>query len=226
MAAMINLSWHFFIYPSNPFIATFMQFLMQVGPNPPYFLVHFLILWFMFQSSSLAHCRKGPDYLLGEITQVFILFNFLLLSLVSSSFFLLLRYYFFLFFLLYLFLLDAIHFNYSQVFVVFLFLLIITNILSKCIWIENSKNDDQEGTNKYSTQSFFLFFLYSSCQLEWCVFGYFSLFSYLKLFFDFIKIPFFSEINMATHLIIKEKMYYLLISFTVTEIGLQLLFIG
>ena len=81
----------------------------------------FLVLWSICWSSSLVQFKNGPKCLTRRTAQVFILFiRFLPYSLVSSSFLILQRYSFLIsFFHLHLF--DCICFQYSYVFVSFLF---------------------------------------------------------------------------------------------------------
>ena len=96
---------------SNPYIDASTLSSMLASPLPPSFLhthslstsslwcsvlcmvISFLVLWFIYLSSSLVHFRKGSEYLMRGTAQVFIPFiRFLQLSFVSSIFLVLLQY--------------------------------------------------------------------------------------------------------------------------------------
>ena len=65
----------------------------SLGCNALCMVISFLVLWSICLSSSLAHFRKGTEYLTRSTAQVFIpLIRFLQDSFVSSSFLVLLRY--------------------------------------------------------------------------------------------------------------------------------------
>ena len=75
------------------FLDTYSLSTSSLGCNALCMVISFLVLWSICLSSSLAHLRKGPEYLTSGIAQVFIpLMRFQLESFVSSSFRVLLRY--------------------------------------------------------------------------------------------------------------------------------------
>ena len=103
-----------------PFFDTYSLSKISLGCKTLFIIKSFLVLWSICLSFSLVHFMNGPRYLRKGTAKTFIpLMRFLLYSLVSSSFLVLLRYSFLNFFHLYLF--DSICFQYSQIFLSFLF---------------------------------------------------------------------------------------------------------
>ena len=83
-------------------------------------VISFLVLWSICLNSSLLHFKNSPKYFTRVHSPVFITFTrFLQYSFISSSFLVLLRYFLNVSFHLYLF--DGVSFQYSKVFVRFLF---------------------------------------------------------------------------------------------------------
>ena len=80
------------------FLETFSLSTSTLGCRALCIVISFLVLWFIYPSSSLVYLRNSPEYLTSGKTQVFIpLIRCLLLSFVSSSFLVLLRYSFWIF---------------------------------------------------------------------------------------------------------------------------------
>ena len=70
----------------------------SLGCNTLCMVISFLVLWFIFLSSSLVHFKKGPEYLTKYTAQLSIhLIRFLRFGFVSSSFLDLMRYSFLIF---------------------------------------------------------------------------------------------------------------------------------
>ena len=78
-----------------PFLPLFMThvFLLSFGFKPRCIVINFLVLWFIFLSSTIVYFKNGTEFLTEETVQVFIpLMMFLLLSVVSRNFLILLMY--------------------------------------------------------------------------------------------------------------------------------------
>ena len=139
MVAVISLLPRFSMSSSSRCIDASTLFTMPASHLPPSFrdiyrlstsflgckalciIITFLVLWCLCLSSSLVHFKNGPEYLMSGTALVFIPFiSFLLYSLVLSSFLVHLRYSL-KFFFLHHHLFDGVYFQYSQVFLRFLF---------------------------------------------------------------------------------------------------------
>ena len=80
-----------FLPPS--FLDTYILSTLSLGCNAFCIVIGFLVLWYIFFSSSLVNYKTCPEYLTRNTAQVFIiLIRFPLDSLVSSCFLVLLRY--------------------------------------------------------------------------------------------------------------------------------------
>ena len=85
---------------SSSFFPWHIESMSSLGCKALCIVICFLVLWFIYWSSSLVHFKNGPEYLTKDTVQVFIpLMKFLPRSLVSETFLDLLRY-LFLFFIL------------------------------------------------------------------------------------------------------------------------------
>ena len=82
------------------FLCIYSLFILYLGCKNLGIFINFLVLWFIFQSSSIVHFNSAPKSLTRRTTQVFFLsIRFLQKSKVSRIFLVLLRYYFLIFFL-------------------------------------------------------------------------------------------------------------------------------